>query len=275
MRAVRRYVVRADLEGVTGIVSFDQVVEGNAWYSWGRELFMGDLLSLVRGLLDGGAEDVLVYDQHYRARNVDLSRVPEGVRVICGKPVYRADWPGGLDGSASGLILLGFHSRKGTPGGLLDHSYDLDTRELRLNGLPVGEIGMEAAIAGDYGVPTVLVTGDSAGIAEARKLLPGVTCVTVKEALGRDGALCYPSRLTGRWIEEAAREVVVHPPPIEPFRVKPPVRLDVELHAGALLGALRRRFPRTFFTRARLSLLAKTVTEAWSTYLQMKQEIGF
>ena len=90
------------------------------------------------------------------------------------------------------MILLGLHSKDGTPGGLLPHTYEHDIADLILNGVSTGEIGMEAAIAGDFGVPTVMITGDSAGVAEAASLLPGIQTVTTKWSLSETGAVCLP-----------------------------------------------------------------------------------
>ncbi|MCK5801201.1 MAG: M55 family metallopeptidase [Lentisphaeria bacterium] len=160
----KRIMVRCDIEGVSGVVSYEQAEPGRPEYAVGHRLFMADLLALIEGLSEGGTEEIVIYDEHYYGRNVDLTAIPEHVSVICGKPPYREDWAGGLDESFDGVVLLGFHSKFGTPDGLLHHSYELDIRDLRLNGVSVGEIGMEAAIAGDVGVPVLLVTGDSAGV---------------------------------------------------------------------------------------------------------------
>lgn len=271
---MKEFVVRADLEGASGVVSYDQVNEARPQYQEGRALFMEDLLALLRGLLKAGADSIVVYDQHSLARNVDLQRIPAGVHVICGKPAYRPHWAGGLNAATRGLVLLGFHSRRGTPSGLLDHSYDLHTREIRLNDLAVGEIGIEAAIAGDLGVPTILVIGDSAGIAEAGTLLPGVAGVAVKESLGHGAALCHPTPVTARWIEEAAERAVAHPPNTPPFRVQPPVTLEVELEAGPQLASLRRRFAQRFVTHDALQIRSDSVLAAWSEYLRLKEEAG-
>lgn len=186
---MKKFMIRADVEGVCGVVSYAQVEPQKAEYACGQRMFMADLLSVVKGLHEGGADDIIVYDQHYWGRNIDLERIPEYVNVICGKPPYRSNWAGGLDSTFDGVVLLGFHSKSETPGGLLSHTYELDIADLRLNGVSVGEIGMEAAIAGDYGVPVVLITGDSAAIKEGKALLPGVRGVSVKEALSQEGAL--------------------------------------------------------------------------------------
>ena len=208
-----KYMVRCDIEGISGVVSYQQAEPGKAEYELGRRMFQSDLIALLEGLLAGGAKEIAIYDEHYYGRNIDPAWLPQGVTAICGKPPYRADWPGGLDETFDGVILLGFHSKAGTRGGLLPHSYELDIKDLRLNGVSVGEIGMEAAIAGDWGVPVLLVTGDSAGMAEAQSLLPGVEVVVVKEAISESGARCHPLSATAAWIRAAAEAIVRTPPP--------------------------------------------------------------
>ena len=136
-----KYMIRCDMEGVTGVVSYAQAEPGGTEYDFGLRMFLADLGAAVEGLLSGGAEEVVIYDEHYYGRNVDLGMLPSRATVICGKPPYRPGWAGGLDDSFAGLVLLGFHSRRGTPGGLLNHTYEPDIRNLRLNGAIVGEIG--------------------------------------------------------------------------------------------------------------------------------------
>lgn len=191
---IKKLMVRCDMEGASGVVSCEQTDPGRPEYDFGRRMFMADLLALLEGLKRAKVEQVVIYDEHFYGRNIDLSVLPSWAVAICGKPPYRPDWAGGLDPSFDGLILLGFHSKAGTPGGLLNHSYEPDIRDLRLNGVSVGEIGIEAAIAGDYGVPLLGVIGDSAGVAEARDLIPGVQGVVVKESICEWGGCVIPWR---------------------------------------------------------------------------------
>ncbi len=144
-----KFMIRCDIEGVTGVVSYEQAEPCKSEYVFGQKMFMSDLIACIKGLLSGEADEIVVYDEHYYGRNIDLSAIPENVKTICGKPPYHPDWAGGLDETFTGVILLGFHSKFGTPGGLLPHSYELDIKDITINGLSVGEIGIEAAIAGD------------------------------------------------------------------------------------------------------------------------------
>src|SRR5207253_9021463 len=140
--------------------------------------------------------------------------------VICGRPPYRADWAGGLDASFAGLVMLGLHSRHGTRNGLLNHTYEHDICELALNGVTMGEIGMEAAIAGDFDVPLQMDVGDSAMVAETQTLIAGVVGVSVKESLSATAAVCYPLKQTSARIRAAAKQIAEAPPPVAPYRVR-------------------------------------------------------
>lgn len=265
-----RYMVRCDMEGIGGIVSDTQAEPGGKEYAFGQRAFMSELLALCDGLRAGGADEVVIYDEHYYGRNIALDQLPGHVNAICGKPPYRTDWAGGLDHSFAGLILLGFHSKAGTPGGLLAHSYEPDIRDIHLNGVSVGEIGLEAAVAGDWGVPVALMIGDSAGAAEAEALLPGLPTVVVKESLSETGALCYAEYVVAERVRKAAERIARAAPKVAPWRVRPPVRLEVSLSAGAYRDAVCRRYPEQMRDGAVAVLEGNSVTAVWSDYWQMK-----
>jgi D-amino peptidase len=233
-------------------------------------MFMTDLCAAIEGLLEGGADQVTIYDEHYYGRNVDLSALPVGVSVICGKPPYRPDWAGGLDDSFQGVILLGFHSKSGTSDGLLAHSYEPDIRDLRLNGVSVGEIGIEAAVAGDWDVPVLLITGDSAAIGEAEVLLPGVRGVVVKESLGATGGCCYPTAMTTSAIRDAARQVITSPPPVRAYRLSSEVTLEIELNDGPYLDAVRQELPARMRADRVMVFRGVSATTVWADYWEAK-----
>jgi D-amino peptidase len=263
-------MIRCDLEGVSGVVSYEQAEPGKPEYPFGLRMFRADLTACVEGLLEGGSEEVVIYDEHCAGRNIDPEWLPEHATAICGKPPYRADWAGGLDESFAGVVLLGFHSKAGTPGGLLHHSYELDIRDLRLNGVSVGEIGMEAAIAGDCGVAVLMVSGDSAGVAEARALLGGTRGVSVKESLHEHGGRCLPLEVSTGMVRSAAREVAAGPTEARPFRVDGEVTLEVELADGPYLEDVRARYGPEMRDGRTLVLTGPSATAVWADYWQRK-----
>lgn len=251
------------------MVSYAQVEPGNPEYGFGRRMLMSDLLAIIEGLNAGGADAIVVYDEHWHGRNIKPDRLPGNVCAICGKPPYRSDWAGGLDRSFAGLILLGFHSKAGT-GEMLHHSYELDIADLRLNDVSVGEIGMETAIAGDFLVPLVMIAGDSAGVAEAQRLVPGVIGVAVKESHSAAGGLCHSSSVTAERIRAAAADIVHTPPATTPYRCRSPIRLDIRFHEGNYAKKFRSLFRSRMTADAAITLTGDTVTKLWAEYWQMK-----
>jgi len=267
---MNKYMIRCDIEGVSGVVSYEQAEPGKPEYDFGLRMFKSDLCACIDGLLDGGADEVVIYDEHYDGRNIDPTWLPERVSLIAGKPPYRIDWAGGLDANYAGVILVGFHSKYGTAGGLLHHSYELAIGDLRLNGVSVGEIGMETAIAGDFGVPLTLMTGDSAGCAEAEALVPGTKTVAVKESLGETGGRCLPLDVTAAMIRQAAKDVVNNPPVARPWTIEDGVTLEVSFNPGPYADAGRRLYAKDLNDKGDLVLRGATATAVWAEYWQRK-----
>lgn len=267
--AQKKFHIRTDMEGVGGVVSMSQVTPGTAEYLVAREWFMAELLALVTGLLEGGATDISIYDEHWFGRNVDVARLPAGVRVLAGKPPYRADWAGGLDSSHTGMILHGLHSMAGT-GEVLCHTYEPDFTAITLNGRRVGEIGVESAIAGDAGVPLVMISADSAGVAEAQELVPGVVGVVTKISRSATGAECRALADVTRELHDTARRVASAPPRPPIYAVRGPVTMECTFADGPYLEALRARESRAFTGRNTLRLVAPSVTAAWADYWRTK-----
>ena len=263
---MKKYMIRCDMEGVSGIVSYEQAEPGKSEYDEGRRLFFSDLDAMVKGLLDGGADQVHIYDEHYYGRNVDMDRLPENVYVYCGKPLYRPNWAGGLDSSFDGMLLLGLHSKRGTFDALLNHTYEPDIRDIEINGVSVGEIGMEAAIAGELGVPLVMITADSEGIREAKELIPGTCGVSVKESCSEFGALCYPLKTTYQWIYDAAKKVVTDPPAAKPLDFGKDVTVKVHLFDTPYTQKYLEMFGEASFH-------SDSVLNCWAQYLQNKIDV--
>lgn len=265
-----KIMIRSDIEGVTGVTTYKQA-EGT---EFGRRMLMSDLQACIGGLLAAGDHEIVIYDEHTDGRNVEMEQLPEGIQVIMGKPLYRPEW-GGIDASFDAMIMVGFHARSGVPGSLLPHSYSRKNLEIRLNGRVVGEIGMEAAVAGDFGVPLWLVTGDSAGMKEARETIAGVRTVSVKEAMGEFEALCYTPSKTSKMIYDAAKEVIENPPSVKPFRIAGPVEMQIDLAPSEYTTKLKNLYPKLFIKENTIAVEGETTTAVWSKYTAIQKEVKF
>jgi len=222
--------VNTDLEGISGVFKFDQTREKDTPLNiQACEYFMGDLAAVVRGLKDGGATEIVVLDGHGTQAILPHLMVP-GATYITGTPRYGAGNLTDLDSSFAGQILLGFHAMMGTPDGVLCHTQSSKTENRYwYNGVESGELAQCAAIAGYYGVPTILVTGDVATCREAIKFF-GPECITVavKQGLARESAVLYPFEETHKALYEGAKKAMSQISKCKPYILKKPIKAKME-----------------------------------------------
>lgn len=254
------------MEGASGITSYEQVIPNGSEYEAGRKYFMSDLLAAVKGLTEGKADEIHIYDEHCDGRNIDLSAMGDNVIVCCGKSPYTEAWAGGLNGSFEGLILLGFHSKHGTKNALLNHTYESDIKDITVNGRSVGEIGIETYIAGHFGVPLIMITGDSEGVKEAHDLVPHAIGVTVKESLSEYGAVCYPLSKTSQMIYEAAKKAAKSEDITDPLYIRGMVKMKITFFDTPYAAKYRKLFGVPVFEEDNILI-------CWAKYWQNKLQV--
>jgi len=217
------YIV-TDLEGISGVFSFAQTREPlTPLNREAREYFMGDLAAVVRGLRDAGATEIVVLDGHGSQAVVPHLMEP-GAKYVTGLPRPGVLW--GLDRSFAGIVMLGYHAMMGTPDGVLNHTQSSKSENRYwYNGVESGEIVQMAAIAGHFGVPPILVTGDEATCRESQKFF-GTSCVTVavKRGIAREAALLYPFAETRKALYEGGKRAVAAIPKCKPYRLELPIK---------------------------------------------------
>jgi D-amino peptidase len=238
------------MEGITGVVHWDQVDPSNSEYGRLRRVMTGDVNAAIRGACDGGAEMVIVADGHGSGRNILIEELDPRAHLNCGSPSPLA-MVQGADSGVSAAMFVGYHARVGSPNAILDHTWSSScVANVWLNGRLMGEIGMNAAVCGQFGVPVILVTGDQTACAEAAELLGPVETAVVKQASGRMAAECLPPEMAQAKIQAAAclavRRFVAGQSPV-PMCLEQPVRLVIEWvgsemadRATLLPNALRR-----------------------------------
>jgi D-amino peptidase len=230
-----KLLISADMEGVSGIVDWEQVTPGQHEYlSHGRALMTGDVNAAVNGAFEGGVDEVVVSDGHWNGRNILIEDLDARARLNSGSPSPFAMLEGLEDKPRpEAVILVGYHALSGTKKAVLDHTWsDTRIRTVYLNGLLVGEIGLNAALAGEYGLPVIALTGDQHACLEGQELLgQSLEIAVVKNATGRYAAQCLPLAEARERICEAAARAVLRfregraPSPYIP---KLPVRLEIE-----------------------------------------------
>ncbi len=200
----------SDMEGVAGVVRWEQVTGGHQMYEEGRRLYTEEINAAVRGARTAGATEIVVMDCHGAGQGWSFnSLVPELLDPSC-EYVVQSRWTEYtqfLEDGCDAALFIGMHAMAGTPQGVLNHTVSGQAwQNLWFNGTLVGETGINAALCGNWGCPVVLVTGDRAVCEEATGLLGhGLTTVEVKRGLGRQSARqLVPAR--ARDLIEAASE---------------------------------------------------------------------
>lgn len=222
--------VNTDLEGISGVFKFDQTREKDTPLNiQACEYFMGDLAAVIKGLRDGGASEIIVLDGHGSQAVIPHLMVPDA-KYITGKPRPGAGNLTDLDNSFSGMVMLGFHAMMGTPDGVLNHTQSSKTENRYwYNGVESGELAQNAAIAGYYGVPLIMVTGDEATCREARKFFGNnIITVAVKKGLSREAAMLYPFEETRLALYEGAKKAIAAISSCKPYILETPIKVKEE-----------------------------------------------
>lgn len=213
--------ISADMEGATGVVNVAQTDSERPEYAFGCRMQLHDVNAVINGLLDAGVEDILVNDAHDRMINLDIGSLNPKARLLSGWPKIM----GMLEGyeGADAVFFVGYHARAGMKHAVLDHTISgKRVYSVELNGIEVGEIGLNAAACSALGLPVALVTGDRAACGEAVDLLgDGVTTASVKTAHGRCAADCLAPDVSALLLRDAAVNAV------ERVRKNEVLRMDI------------------------------------------------
>jgi D-amino peptidase len=220
--------IHTDLEGVTGIDTFEMIQRDGERYRQCCELLMGDVNAAVDGAFAGGATQVTVLDSHGGGNNFIKELLDP-----------RADWDrkdnrkwwGKLDSSYSGTLFIGAHAMAGTINGFLDHTQSsLTWYNYSVNGRKTGELGQWGIVAGSFGVPMLMVGGDEAACVEARQFFPKVETAVTKRGIGRNRAELGETTEALARIREAARKSIALIGTAKPYVVSLPMEIVVEFN---------------------------------------------
>jgi len=266
-----RVVVFGDMEGVAGICRWAQVSAGKPLYDEGRKLYTEEINAAVRGAFLGGADEVVVMDCHGAGGDFSFnSLLAEELDERC-EFVVQSEWTEYTEPFEQGCdaaLMIGMHAMAGAERGVMSHTVSsTDWHELRFNGTPVGEVGINAALCGTWSSPVALVTGDDVVCEEATGLLgPGLQTLAVKRGLGRFSARHQPPLRARAAIEAAAiaaLESLDRAPVYDPGA---PCTITVELAAPDDAEPYRHRAGVTISEGRSLTSSAGTWLQAWRQF---------
>jgi len=219
--------ISADMEGVAGVVGREHAWRDGIEFERSRKLMTHEVNAAIKGVLEVNKNaTVVVNDSHWNMRNILPEELHEAAELLMGSPKPMSMMQG-IDTSFDAAFFVGYHAKIGTYSGVLEHTIWPIVSEIIINNKPIGETGINAAVAGYFKVPVALVTGDQAVTEEARSLLGNVETVKVKEGIGRYAARCVSPSKSHKLIKEAASKALKNLRQFKPYKIKPPIKLEI------------------------------------------------
>lgn len=222
-----RIYISADMEGVVGAVTSEQLGPSGFEYARFREYMTDEVNAAIEGALEAGAGEILVSDSHGNGQNLLIERLPRDVTVVRSwpRPLMMME---GIDESFDGVLFIGYHASTTNTRGVRAHTISsANLTAVRLNGIPMPEAGINAAIAGHFGVPVLMISGDDAIVEEAQALLGDVEGAVVKWSISFHSARTLVPEAAYDLIRETARRAVARVGERRPYRLEGPVALEL------------------------------------------------
>ena len=264
-----KLLIACDMEGISGVVTWNQVDPSKPEYQRFRHIMTADVNAVVQGAVQGGATEIIISDGHWNSGNVLLEELDPHAHLNTGTP-SPLSMVQSVDEGVDAAIFIGYHARVGTQNAILDHTWSsVRVANLWLNDRLSGEFGLNAAVCGTFKVPVLMVSGDQSVCAEAREWVPDVATAQVKKAVGRMAAQCLPLEESQALLRETAGESVrrfISGKAPAPLAITTPVKIAIEFfttimadQASLLPGAARLDGRRIEFT-------SKTMPDAYLAF---------
>lgn len=219
--------ISADMEGVVGAVTGDQLGPSGFEYGRFREFMTNEVLAAIEAAREMGATEILVSDSHGNGENLLMERLPADIQLVRSwpRPLMMME---GIDESFDAAIFLGYHTSTTNTRGVRAHTMSsANLTAVRLNGIEMLEAGINAAIAGDFGVPVVMISGDDAVVDEARAVIGDMEGAVVKWALGFHSARTMMPEAAYELIRQKTRAALARLDDFQPYRMEGPIELEV------------------------------------------------
>jgi len=250
-KSPKKVFISIDMEGITGVVDWGQVGRDKPEYNIARKLMAGDLNAAIEGALEVGVDEIIVSDAHGGMKNLQPEDVHEEAYLIRGSPKPGAMMEG-ISEEFDAVLYIGYHAMKGTLNGVLAHTISGTAVDgIFINDRETGEFGLNAALAGWYGVPSVFISGDAAIAAEAKSFVSGIHTAIIKWAMGRQAAKCLHPKKSTAIIKKSVTEALKDLKDDKLYKVEEPVDFKIRFSnsvgsdAASLLPYLERLDGRT------------------------------
>ena len=226
-----KILIAADMEGVTGVTRWSETDPTNVEYNRFRKIMTDEVNSAIDGAASAGADEIVVADGHGDGTNILIEELDFRAKLNSGgsSPFSMMQ---GIGTDSTGVIFIGYHARAGSQNAVLAHTWSAGRiANLWLNQILVGEYGLNAALAGHFNVPIVMITGDETTCNQAVELLGPLETVKVKKSTGYFSSECLPPGTTLPMIRDSAKRAVerlIDGLAPKAFIINPPVRVKIE-----------------------------------------------
>ena len=219
--------ISADMEGVVGAVTGDQLGPSGFEYGRFRQFMTNEVNAAIEAARAMGATEILVSDSHGNGENLLIEDLPADIQLVRSwpRPLMMME---GIDESFDAVILIGYHASTTNTQGVRAHTISsASLTAVRLNGVEMMEASINAAIAGDFGVPVVMISGDDATVEEARRIIGDVEGAVVKWSYGFHSARTIMPEASYALIDERVRAALGRLDDFEPYRMEGPIELEI------------------------------------------------
>jgi len=219
--------ISADMEGVVGVVTQEQLGPSGFEYQRAREFMTEEVKAAIDAAFEAGATEIVVSDSHGNGQNLLIEKLPRNITLVRSFP-RPLTMMQGIDETFDGVIFIGYHAGTTNPQGVRAHTMSSAAlADVRLNGVSMPEAGVNAAIAGHFNVPVIMISGDDAIVKEAGALLGGIEGAVVKWAYGFHSARTLMPEAAYELIRQKVKQAIGRIKDFRPYKIKAPVQLDV------------------------------------------------
>ncbi|MEN8211808.1 MAG: M55 family metallopeptidase [Thermodesulfobacteriota bacterium] len=233
--------ISADIEGITGTTDWNEVTKGDDDYTDFRQQMTNEVCAACEGAFEAGATQILIKDAHSTARNLIASQLPKKVKLVRGWSRHPYMMMQEINKSFDAAFMIGYHSAAGAGGNPLAHTISsANVADIEINGHPlVSEFFLNTYTAALEQVPVVFLSGDKGICNEAKKLLPEITTVSVKEGFGGSTINIHPDNAIQK-IREKSKKALKKP--FAPFQFELPEYFTVKITFFDIKNAYKASF---------------------------------
>ncbi len=221
--------ISADMEGVAGVVTGNQLGPGGFEYERFRKFMTAEVNACIKAAREAGADEILVSDSHGNGENILIEKLPNNVMIV-------RSWPRslgmmeGIDASFDGVIFLGYHASTNSKEGVRAHTMSsANITSVKINNMVMPEAGINALIAGHFNVPVILITGDNIAVKETQNLIGNIEGAIVKTAISFHAAKTLTPEASYKLIAEKTKAAVNRIKQFKSYKLNGPLTLELSL----------------------------------------------